>query len=390
MASNNNNKRQRKQSDTAQTSQPPSKAPTPTRIAETAISTYAESLREEVQPALTRKAKAFLTEFIAASNKAATYTRMEGDTSFIPRSARIQFEVKSNKTTSKLDEFQEIVEKTKTIVCDTQTKFRKMIMESLKIEVESRIGKISGLVIEGIHLCAKITLVEKEESEADSKTVTKIAFSNLEQSISSSSTIPLSTLRSVMQEKCPSQENESQDDDTVPTAVTDRVQEMATALFIIPLRKYNQAKDDRDLRDKLKKIVSDETEEATAETSMMVEKEPTVSPEQLADLIKQAVSKETKALRQKVTELEKKAQSHPKGRRGHRQGASKKEMNGKKETEEKRVRFKKGTASRDGADSDSPKRNGHRNRQRSQNSQHKKKGILRNGTSNKNGRKKQD
>ena len=388
MASNNNNKRQRKQSDKAQTSQPPSKAPTPTRIAETAISTFVESLREEVQPALTRKAKAYLTEFIAASNKAATYNRMKGDRSFIPRSARIQFEVKSNKTTSELDEFQDIVEKTKVVVSDTQTKFREMILNSLKVEVEHRISKISELVIDGIHLCAKITLVEKEEDNLDSKTVTKIAFAHLEKSISSSSTIPRESLQKAMQDKCPSQDDESYDDDTVPTSVSDRTQEMATALFIIPLRKYNEAKDDRDLRDKLKKIVSDETEEATAETSMIVEKEPTVSPEQLADLIKQAVSKETKALRQKVTELEK-AQSHPKGKRGRRRGASKKEMSDK-ETEEKKVRFKKGAEYQDDDDNDSTNGNGRTNRQRSRNSQRRRKGILRNGKNNKNGRKNKD
>ena len=113
---NDNNKRRRQNNDKDETSPAPPKRETPTSIAGAAIDTFVESLREEVRPTFQRKAKAYLAKLATAAAKFATRQRMMDDESFIPRSARINFSVKTNKSTAETDEFKQLSEQTDELV----------------------------------------------------------------------------------------------------------------------------------------------------------------------------------------------------------------------------------------------------------------------------------
>ena len=89
---------------------------------------------------------------------------MKDDEAFIPRSACINFTIKSNKTTSETNEFKELVEANNALVADTKKKFRDNIIASLAIEIQQQITKITEQIIEAINLCAKILLIEQSES----------------------------------------------------------------------------------------------------------------------------------------------------------------------------------------------------------------------------------
>ena len=125
------NKRQRKSDEGAETSKAPPKAVTPIRAAEAVIDAFVESLREEVRPSLTRKAKTFLKDYVKSHTKTETTYRIQDDPDFIPRSARFNFAIKSDKSTSELEDFQQLADETDEIVNKKKKKLRNKILKSL-------------------------------------------------------------------------------------------------------------------------------------------------------------------------------------------------------------------------------------------------------------------
>ena len=150
--------------------------------------------------------------------------------------------------------------------------------------------------------------------------------------------------------------------DLLPSSVCDRTRELVTALFIIPIRKWKEATEDQELQNKLKAILTVETKQATAAALMEVDNEPNMSKAKMNDLIKQAVTKETAALRKELNKLKRESSPHPKESRGRRQGASEKEKKGNKQKEKKgtdtKVKFAKGSAPADDHDKGTKKSRG--------------------------------
>ena len=362
------NKRQRHQPAEAISTPAPSKPMTPMRIATTAIDTFVESLREEVKPTLGRKARAYLTEVATCVDKCSTIHRMKADDTFIPRSARINFTLKTNKETADSDEFKELAEANDTLVTETKQKLRANIIKSLEIEFGKRVDKIIGLITEAVNLAVLIAMAENDSTDDIETAATRAVFTNLIPAINETTMITEAMLSEnldvthpapapaaqVTQGEQGQQPQPQPQPPAIPAPVSERARELASALFIIPLRKWMEAKKDQELRNKLRSIVNPETKKATKAAAMELDEEPTLSEAKVNDLIKEAVAKETKALRNELAKLKKNPRSnspHPKAARGHRQGASEKEKqsqkNKNKNASKKQVRFANGQADAD-------------------------------------------
>ena len=83
---------------------------------------------------------------------------------------------------------------------------------------------------------------------------------------------------------------------TVADNALTRTSELFTALFLVPIKKWSVANEEKKIRDRLQKLNSDMVKEATNDAIVAMETEESVSPDKLAQLIKEVVSKETAAL----------------------------------------------------------------------------------------------
>ena len=345
------NKRQCNQTAAMATTSPaPSKPQTAIGVATMAIDSYVESLSKEVQPTLSRKAKAYLHEVASAMNKLEISMRMTADEEFIPRSARINFTIKSNQATSETEEYKTLVEENDRLVSETKQKFRDNIMASMALEMGQRLTKVATLLLTGVNLCVKIALIETKESPACELDATRQVSIALFPAVDETTAITDVLMTDELNKMYPpptTQASTAGEQAACPKPVVTRARELAAALFILPLRKWHKAKKAQKLREKLRAIVIAETKQATEAATMEVENEPTMSESKMKDLIKEAVSKETAALKKELARLKSAKQSdslHPKGKRGQRQGASEKEKKSgnnktKKKTPGKNVRL---------------------------------------------------
>ena len=362
------NKRQRQSGDDNPTSTTPPKPKTPIRAGEAAIDTFVESLREEVRPILAKTAKSYLRDLITGHSKMETFSRIKNDPDFIPRSARINFEIKSNKETSELDALQALKDETDVIVKETREKLRKKIIKSLEIEITNRADKLAKDSVKAANLCAMIAMAEKDTDKKFEVKVTRETYENTIAAISESSTVEQARLQTALDDLHPDlsieMDTDSEDEaalsahPSAPAATVARSREMFTAIFIVPVREWKKATEDQKVRNRLLAITNADKKKATAAAAIVVEAEPNVSETKLADLIKEAVSKETAALRKELERVKReKNESHPKGSRRRRSGASEKQKQSKKNTK-KKVSFKPSHESADDADSASSKRKG--------------------------------
>ena len=369
------NKRQRQSGESEKTSPAPSKPVTPLRTGEMAIDAFLESLRKEAQPTLAKSSKSYLRDFSTLKSKFDTYNKMKDDETFIPRSARINFAIKSDSKTSELETFKTLQDETTVIVNETKKKLRKKIIKSMQIEIDERTKRLLASFLDGLHLCAKIALAETASPAKYEVLATREAYAALTAQMEELSIFTGTELDNGIASKFPPDGATG----TVPNKGMTRLRELFTALFLVPMRKWIESNEEKQIRDRLQSINTDLVKEATNSTIVAMETEESVSPEKLNDLIKEAVSKETAALRKEVERLKgKKQPASKKETRGRRSGASEKEMRSKSKnrnnsSRRRRVQFSEDAGQVDGQDNASSQSGGILRRSSYQNSRQKKK-----------------
>ena len=356
----NNNKRQRQSDDAPPTNVAPPKSVTPLRAGEAVIDNFAVSLREEAKVFLIPKSKAYLREVATTYGKTETFQRMQGDPTFIPRSARISFTIRSNRTTSELDDFQTLKEETDVIVEETKKKLRDNIIKSLEIEIKNRVATLSTLSISAISACVNVAIAENAGETRFIDAIVRDAFAYQGTMMAEAATFDIEKLQTKLNKLHP--ESLEEDDEDFPNSISARARELINALFLMPLHEWTRARKDKDARTALRKLQAKEKEDATAKTTTAIQVEPNVSETQLADLIKEAVSKETAALRKQLEQLQKKKGTASKDARGRRSGASEKQNRSRSQTrgrnQKRSVRFSKRSEQVAEYDKDSPPSNG--------------------------------
>ena len=341
------NKRQRKQTAaTAKTSLAPSKPQTPIGVATMAIDTYMESLNKEVRPTLSRKAKTYLHEVATTWGKLEVHAKLTADESLIPRSARINFTIKSNKATTVTEEYHTLIEETDKLVTETKKKFHASIMKSIALKIGQQIDNVAKLLLSGFNLCVQIATIETNESpDGELDATRKIAIA-LFPAVDETTAISVTKLTGALEKLYPlpaTQQSNAGEPVACPEPVVTRARELAAALFILPLRKWHEARKAQKLQEKLRAVAIAETNQATEDASMEVDIEPSIDKAKVKDLIKEAVSKKTAALKRELEKLRctrRSGSPYPKAKRGQRQGASSKEKKSKNNKSNKKTNKK--------------------------------------------------
>ena len=332
------NKRQRQSGESEKTSPAPSKPVTPLRTGEMAIDAFVESLRKEAQPPLAKSSKSYLRDFSTVRSKFETYKKMKDDETFIPRSARINFAIKSDSKTSELETFKALQDETNEIVKETKEKLRNKIIKSMEIEINERNKRLLASYFNGLHLCAKIALAETACPAKYETLATREAYAALADKMEELSVFTGTELDNGISTMFPPDGTTG----TVPEKGMSRLRELFTALFLVPIQKWTEANDEKQIRDRLQTINVGLVKNATNNAVVAMETKESVSPEKLNDLIKEAVSKETAALRKEVEILRgKKQPASKKETRGRRSGASEKEMRSKSQNKNKNKQRRK-------------------------------------------------
>ena len=338
------------------------------RAGEMAIDAFVESLRKEAQLPLAKSSKSYLRDFAAIKSKLETYSKINDDEDFIPRSARLSFTIKSDKDTSDLETFKALKEETDVIVTETKKKLRKKILDSMTIEINNRNKKLLSALFDGLKLCTRVALAEKGSPEKHENAAIRDTYAELATKIEEHSIFNGTELDNGLSTRFPPEANTY----TVSKAAMTRINELFTALFLVPIKKWCAANEEKKIRDRLQKLNADMVKEATNNAVAAMETEESVSPQKLADLIKEAVSKETAALRKEVATLRgEKKQSAKKETRGRRPGASEKQK--RSQSKGRKVRFANGNGRADDADSDSSRGGGILRQSSYQSSRQKKK-----------------
>ena len=269
------NKRQRQTGDGEKTSPAPSKPATPLRAGEMAIDAFLESLREEAKLPLAKSSKSHLRDLCTLHSKIDTLGKMTDDEDFIPRSARLKFSIKSDSKTSALDEFKALKEQTDLIVQETKTKLREKIVDTLTIETSNRSKLLAESTLNGLHLCTLIALAEKGNPARLANKATRDAYATLAQSIEETSPVTGTVMDNKLTQLYPPDGTT----DAVPTAAATRISELFTALFVVPICKWNEAHHEKKIRDCLQQINANLVKEATNNTVVAMETEESVSQE---------------------------------------------------------------------------------------------------------------
>ena len=307
-----------------------------------AIDAFLESLREEAKLPLAKSSKSYLRNLCALHGKVSTLNKMNEDKDFIPRSARLKFSIKSDTKTSALEEFKALKEETDLIVQETKTKLREKIVDTLSIETSNRSNLLADSIINGLHLCTQIALAEKGKPAKLATKATRDAYATLAQSIEETTPVSGTALDNKLSQLFPPDGIT----DAIPATAATRISELFTALFVVPVRKWNEAHNEKQIRDRLQQINANLVKEATNNTVVAMETEESVSQEKIAQLIKQAVTKETAALKKEVERLKSgKKQPAKKESRGRRSGASEKQKRSKSKSNNRnrrKVRFSEG------------------------------------------------
>ena len=344
-----------------------------------AIDAFVESLRKEAQLPLAKTSKSYLRDFAVIKSKLEIYGKITADEDFIPRSARLSFSIKSDKNTSELETFKALKEETDVIVNETKKKLRKKILESLTIEINNRNKKLLANIFDGLKLCTRVALAETGSPDKHETAAIRDTYAALATKIEENSIFSGTELDNGLSARFPPEETAV----TIADNALTRTSELFTALFLVPIKKWSVANEEKKIRDRLQKLNSDMVKEATNDAIVAMETEESVSPNKLAQLIKEAVSKETAALRKEVATLKgEKKKPAKKESRGQRSGALEKQKRSKSKS--RKVRFVNGNGRADDADNDSS-RGGGILRQSSYQSSQKKKGK---GPKNKSNRRK--
>ena len=347
------NKRQRQSGESEKTSPAPSTPATPMRAGEVAIDAFVESLRKEAQLPLAKSSKSYLRDFAAIKSKLETYGKINNDEDFIPRSARLSFSIKSDKDTSELETFKALKEETDVIVSETKKKLRKKILDSMTIEINNRNKKLLSALFDGLKLCTRVALAETGSADKHENAAIRDVYADLTTKIEEHSIFNSTELDNGISTRFPPDFNAA----AVPEKVTTRTSELFTALFLVPIKQWSAAHEEKKIRDRLQKLNVNMVQEATNNAVVAMDTEESVSPQKLADLIKEAVSKETAALRKEVAALKsEKKQPAKKETRGRRSGASEKQKQSRSKS--RKVRFANEKERADDADNDSSRDGG--------------------------------
>jgi hypothetical protein len=285
---------------------------TPTVLAESFIRSSVASLQPTLATIIEKLGKEHLVLLGLHDGKKSTLKKMEDNTDFIPRSARIDFKISGSKRAERSAEFITLTEETSTMVDEFRKKLRGQIIKALKIEVNSMEDEMRDHLLKAIRLIAKsFMIVNKNTGDVDFKVNTLMAFF----SVSLTKHCPMTLLQfQELYKKVhdletfpPSAPTGTNPMDNQPDIVPDDIDILNTTLesvFVTTWDNYKEQQAKNTVALELKKLSAGYfTDRDTATAVAAVDLEPAADKPELKALIRKETKAEHLILRQEINNL---------------------------------------------------------------------------------------
>ena len=367
------------------TTAPSDAAQPPKALAESFIKANIASLHPQLATIVESLGKEHILLLSKKDNLHRVHQRMVDDPDFIPRSARIQFQLKGSSRAVELAEYKQLAEETSTLVTEFTTKLKEKIIKASAIEKVAAVNEIR------LHLtkCLRIItsaymIINNDTSNVDSKVyslmthyrdhlsvnapMTLRTFIATYKEVHTIETFPPSTTATATTAAAPSnappttspyfRSEETKTNDNNDTTMEERqpiipedLKEIKTIIeksFVTSWLRFTQQQQKNKIALELKKLTTSYfTEKSTTASVLPVDSEPAADKKELQALIHLETVKETKNLNKQLDALKKellllKNNSKNIQQRG-RGGASNKQTN--TPTTSKKKSSKKKTAS---------------------------------------------
>ena len=312
-AENTRNVRARTDPNVAPTSTNNSASMTPKSTAQAFVSEHVESLNHHIATILKKVGFDHINLTHKLLTKINQKSKMDLDPSLVPRSARLDFTLKASKKVEELPDYIQLKEETEIYILETKGNLKTRILAVTEMEINFLRQEILEHFIKGLFLVTKAIKIGEGEPDADIHTSISDLISTNHETIlpyfktdlntfctmykdllnvpafpigeASATTNEEIVIHSQFFNRPASRQNQAPTPVT-PTTDTGHIKRTIDCLFITSIERYEAQVKKNAIILNLKKLdINHLTESATAEVEMAVGNEPSVSPENLKELI---------------------------------------------------------------------------------------------------------
>jgi hypothetical protein len=318
---------------------------TPIAIAERHIKSHVMSLLPSIANILETTATKHILLLAKAHNKRRHASTMENDDEYIPRSARVKFELLVSKKVDESPAFAVLREETATIIMDFQKSLKSKILAATKLEVTSLETTIKEDLAKAICIATRAFLIADGHSTVNHHRVVNTLLDRHHEALLKHATTTLAEFRSIYKEQHGLDELPppfAPAPPPPPATPTPRTHENAESLFaqgglyntqppappatapptnpadrevakilraldstfIVAWDIYQDTQKKQDINLELKKLSTTYfTEAATEDTQMEVDAEGAVDPQQLKELVRKQAQATNKKLNAELSKL---------------------------------------------------------------------------------------
>lgn len=272
-----------------------------------------------LQPPIKSLAAAYSKQFLTLSqelhNLESQQTRLTTDTTLIPRSARLNFELSSTTRVKEKapDRYTTLLEKVTTAKTNLQETFRKIILESIELEIDVLKQAIGDVFCVAVGSLCNAYVLDSPDITADAYAIvlahalleqypTLVKYAHIEHGAAlylrfketTLSPYPVHTDNSII----------AGDLAVVTPLLTTTVHPLIERLFVTSLDQFNSAHNALKRASRVEEFVQFSLKEsATEDTAMALDGSDLLTRETVGDLINDAVSKATSSLKKEVAKL---------------------------------------------------------------------------------------
>jgi hypothetical protein len=169
----------------------------PMTYAITHISDHVASLQPQIATILSRLAKQHILLLSKLHHRTKQAEKMESDTTFIPRSARVNFALNVSKSAEQDAEFPAIRDEVQRIVEETQTSLKKQIIAATHIEIKLLMQDIQKDLATAIHITVKAFLLAQDNTTIPPEKMGSTLLDRYHETLLSHSTCTLEAFRPI-------------------------------------------------------------------------------------------------------------------------------------------------------------------------------------------------
>jgi hypothetical protein len=300
---------------------PADKAVTPMASARQSLHSHCASLQPEIATILSKLGIERLQVLHKLSHKSSQAKKIEEDTSFIPRSARVNFALSASKPVEQDVEYTRLVDETQVLISDFQTTLKTKILAVAKLEVSTLKKQLCSDFAIGLRLAVQACLIcERSTLQLEVDLVVATLLKEYHQQLLAHLDMEPHEFVSlykrqhtitnwptpvtlVLPPNANLQHNVALPSQATLTAFA-KVHRTLETIFLTPWAVYNDVLNRNAISLQIKELGDKHFATVTTEvTAMLVDSEGAVEPQLLKDFIRLQISTSTRALQSELKTL---------------------------------------------------------------------------------------